>query len=393
MSYAVEPGLKRNFLHAVLLAAVGALLGGCTIAPSFDSMRYGENRPVNTDMKLGAGPDGDQPPDGFLTEITPDLIRIQNKARVTAVPADVQALIGGEPEPYRLGAGDVIGITVFDHPELVFSGLPSLVGGGIDTSSVAPAPGFIVNDAGNLTFPYAGTLKASGMTVQELERTLTQRLSRVFKDPQVSVRVASFRSKRAYVDGEVRTPGLLVFTDIAMTLPEAINRAGGLATTGDRSYVTLTRNGRSTRIDLNILTDAGVDPSRILLRNGDMINVRAREESKVTVMGEVNVQGGVLMRNGRLTLNDALTESGGLNLGTSAPRQIYVIRGLPEGGQTVFHLDARTASAIQMADGFPLKAKDVVFVDPVPLVVFSRVANLVLVSANTATAVRNVPRN
>jgi len=389
----VEPGLKRNFLHAVLLAAVGVLLGGCTIAPSFDSMRYGENRPVNTDMKLGAGPDGDQPPDGFLTEITPDLIRIQNKARVTAVPADVQALIGGEPEPYRLGAGDVIGITVFDHPELVFSGLPSLVGGGIDTSSVAPAPGFIVNDAGNLTFPYAGTLKASGMTVQELERTLTQRLSRVFKDPQVSVRVASFRSKRAYVDGEVRTPGLLVFTDIAMTLPEAINRAGGLATTGDRSYVTLTRNGRSTRIDLNILTDAGVDPSRILLRNGDMINVRAREESKVTVMGEVNVQGGVLMRNGRLTLNDALTESGGLNLGTSAPRQIYVIRGLPEGGQTVFHLDARTASAIQMADGFPLKAKDVVFVDPVPLVVFSRVANLVLVSANTATAVRNVPRN
>jgi len=42
--------------------------------------------------------------------------------------------------------------------------------------------------------------------------------------------------------------------------------------------------------------------------------------------------------------------------------------------------------------GFAL-AQDVVFVDPVPLVVFSRVANLVLVSANTATAVRNVPRN
>ena len=64
-----------------------------------------------------------------------------------------------------------------------------------------------------------------------------------------------------------------------------------------------------------------------------------------------------------------------------------MIRGLPDGGQTVFHLDAKTASAIQLADGFALKAKDVVFVDPVPLVVFSRVANLVLVSANTATAI------
>lgn len=384
--------MKRFLLHAVLLASVGALLAGCTIAPSFDSMRYGENRPVNTEMKLGSGPDGDQPPEGYLTAITPDLIRIQNKARVTAVPSDVQALIGGEPEPYRIGAGDVIGITVFDHPELVFSGQPALVGGGQDAASVAPAPGFIVNDAGNLSFPYAGTLKAAGMTVAELESTLTQRLARVFKTPQVSVRVASFRSKRAYVDGEVKNTGLLVFTDIAMSLPEAINRAGGLATTGDRSNVILTRNGRSTRIDMNILTDAGVDPSRILLRNGDMITVRAREESKVTVMGEVNNQGGVLMRNGRLTLNDALTESGGLNLGTSAPRQIYVIRGLPDGGQTVFHLDARTASAIQMADGFALKPKDVVFVDPVPLVVFSRVANLVLVSTNTATAIRDLPR-
>ena len=384
--------MKRLFLHAALLASVAGVLAGCTIAPSFDSMRYGENRPVNTDLKLGSGPDGDQPPDGFLTPITPDLIRVQNKARVTAVPADVQALIGGEPEPYRIGPGDVISITVFDHPELVFSGQPALVGGGQDASSVAPAPGFIVNDTGNLSFPYAGVLKASGMTIAELENTLTQRLSRVFKTPQVSVRVASFRSKRAYIDGEVKNPGLLVFTDIAMTLPEAINRAGGLATTGDRSFVTLTRNGRTTRIDMNILTDAGVDPSRILLRNGDMLTIRAREESKVTVMGEVNLQGGVLLRNGRLTLNDALTESGGLNLGTSAPRQIYVIRGLPDGGQTVFHLDARTASAIQMADGFALKAKDVIFVDPVPLVVFSRVANLLLVSTNTANAIRDLPR-
>ena len=60
--------------------------------------------------------------------------------------------------------------------------------------------------------------------------------------------------------------------------------------------------------------------------------------------------------------------------------------------EIAFHLDARTASSIQMADGFALKAKDVVFVDPVPLVVFSRVANLVLVSANTATAIRALPK-
>ncbi|RYF71785.1 MAG: sugar transporter [Comamonadaceae bacterium] len=305
------------------------------------------------------------------------------------IPSDVQALIG-EPEAYKIGPGDVIAILVFDHPELVFSGVPAV--GGADISSVAPAPGFIVSNTGNLSFPYAGTLKAAGLTIQELEDILLQRLSKVFKNPQLSVRVAAFRSKRAYIEGEVKVPGLQVFTDIPMTLPEAINRAGGLSATGDRSFVTLTRNGRSTRVDLNAMADAGVDPSRILLRNGDMVTVRGRDESKVTVMGEVGIQTGVLMRNGRLSLSDALTEVGGVNLNTSDPRQIYVIRNLPEGGQTVFHLDARTASAIALADGFALKPKDVVFVDPVPLVVFSRVANLILPSTTTGTAVRDLSR-
>lgn len=387
--HAVELGLKRLFLHAALLAAVGGLLGGCAIAPSFDSMRS-EGRPVNTDLKLGAGPEGDQPPEGFLTPITRELIKAQKAARPVAVPADVQALFGA-PEPYRIGPGDVIGILVFDHPELVFNGLPQT--GGIDTSSVAPAPGYLVSNTGNLSFPYAGNLKATGLTIQELEDLLLQRLSKVFKNPQLSVRVASFRSKRAYIEGEVKAPGLLVFSDIPMTLPEAINRAGGLSATGDRSAITLTRNGRSTRIDMNALADAGVDPTRIILKNGDMVSVRSRDEGKVTVMGEVGIQNGVLMRNGRLSLNDALTEVGGVNLNTSDPRQIYVIRNLPEGGQTVFHLDARTASAIALADGFALKPKDVVFVDPVPLVVFSRVANLILPSTNTGTSVRDLGRS
>ena len=381
--------MKRFFLHVALFASLGGLLAGCTIAPSFSSMRS-EGRPVNTEMKLGAGVEGDQPPEGFLTPITRELISAQKAARPVAVAPDVRALLG-EPEVYRIGPGDVIGILVFDHPELVFSGLPPV--GGADAGSVSPAPGFIVSNTGNLSFPYAGTLKASGLTIQELEDILLQRLSRVFKNPQLSVRVAAFRSKRAYIEGEVKVPGLQVFTDIPMTLPEAINRAGGLTAIGDRSWVTLTRNGRSTRIDMNARADAGVDPSRIVLRSGDMVTVRGRDESKVTVMGEVGSQSGVLMRNGRLSLNDALTEVGGVNLNTSDPRQIYVIRNLPEGGATVFHLDAKTASALALAENFALRPKDIVFVDPVPLVVFSRVANLILPSTSTATSIRDLPRN
>jgi len=377
--------LKRFLLNATVLGAVALLVQACApLAPGF--------RSASNDAEQAVSPSGfstsdaDAPPPGAITQITPDLIRAQRAAvDKSRVSPEVQALIG-QAEPYRIGAGDVIGIVVYDHPEMVFSSTPATTVA--DVASVSPAPGFIVSDTGQLSFPYVGMLKAGGMTVQELHDVLVQRLSRVFKSPQLSVRVEAFRSKRAYIEGDVRNPGLLVFTDIPMTLAEALNRAGGPTATGDRSAISLTRDGKTTRLDLLAMGEAGVDAGRIPLKSGDMVFVHSRDEGKVTVMGEVTQQLGVLMRNGRLTLNDALIEVGGVNLTSANPRQIYVIRNEPKGGQSIFHLDARTPTAIALADGFALRPKDVVYVDPVPLVQWNRVLNLILPTATTASSYR-----
>lgn len=294
----------------------------------------------------------------------------------------------GETGPYRIGPGDVVGITVLDHPEIVFSATPATTVA--DPASVSPAPGYIVSNTGQLSFPFAGSLNVAGMTIQEMEEALVKRLSRVYKNPQLSVRVEAFRSKRAYMEGEIKAPGLLVFTDIPMTLAEAINRAGGVLPTGDRSAINLTRDGKTTRINLMAMADAGIDPSRVPLKSGDMIYVRSRDESKVTVMGEVTQQLGLQMRNGKFSLNDALTEAGGVNLTTANPLQIYVIRNEEKGGQSIFHLDAATPTAIAMANGFDLRGKDVVYVDAVPLVQWNRVLNLILPTATTVTTYRTV---
>jgi polysaccharide export outer membrane protein len=368
-----------------LLASTGVLLQACApLAPGF--------RSASNDAAIAVSPSGfntaetDPPPPGAITEITPELIQKHRAALGNNVPPEVRALVGEAPV-YKIGPGDVVGIVVYDHPEIVFSGIPATTVA--DPASVSPAPGFIVSNTGHLSFPYVGQLKVDGMTVQELETTLVRRLSRVFKDPQLSVRVVAFRSKRAYVEGDVRAPGLQVFTDIPMTLAEALNRAGGFAPSGDRSGVVLTRDGKSIQLDLMSMAEAGIDPTRIPLKSGDMIMVRSRDESKVTVMGEVNLQTGVQMRNGRLSLNDALTEVGGVNLGTANPRQIYVIRN-EANGLSIFHLDARTPTALAMANGFALRPKDVVYVDPVPLVQWNRVLSLILPTAATATVYRDL---
>lgn len=379
--------LKRFSLHAACLIAVGLLVQGCApLAPGF--------RSAGNDAAKAVSPSGfsspgiDPPPAGAITEITPELIRAQRAAteRTTLGP-EVMGLLG-ETGPYRIGPGDVVGITVLDHPEIVFSATPATTVA--DPASVSPAPGYIVTNTGQLSFPFAGSLNVAGMTIQEMEEALVKRLSRVYKNPQLSVRVEAFRSKRAYMEGDIRQPGLLVFTDIPMTLAEAINRAGGVLPTGDRSAINLTRDGKTTRINLMAMADAGIDPSRIPLKSGDMIYVRSRDESKVTVMGEVTQQLGLQMRNGKFSLNDALTEAGGVNLTTANPLQIYVIRNEEKGGLSIFHLDAATPTAIAMANGFDLRAKDVVYVDAVPLVQWNRVLNLILPTATTVTTYRTV---
>lgn len=381
--------MNRFFLYLFSVVGVSLLVQGCApLAPGFSSS--------GSDGKQAVSPSGfappnvDPPPPGAVTPITPELIQAGRAARPTTLPSNVQALLG-EPETYKIGNGDVIGIVVYDHPEIAFSAIPATTVA--DPASVSPAPGFIVSNTGQLTFPYAGTVRAAGMTVQELEDTLTQRLARVYKSPQLSVRVMAFRSKRVYVEGEVAARGLQVFTDIPMTLPEALNRAGGILPTGDRSFVTLTRNGVTTSIDLMMMAEVGVDPSRIPLKNGDMITVRSRDDSKVMVMGEVGQQAAIQMRNGRLSLNDALGEVGGVNLGSANPRQIYVIRNEAAGGQAIFHLDARTPSALALADGFALRPKDVVYVDPVPLVVWNRIISLILPTTTQATSLRDLGKS
>jgi polysaccharide export outer membrane protein len=72
------------------------------------------------------------------------------------------------------------------------------------------------------------------------------------------------------------------------------------------------------------------------------------------------------MYNGRLTLNEALGEAGGVNPLSGDGSQIYVIR-KDANGQTVYQLDGRTPGALAMAQGFELSPKDVIYVAATPL--------------------------
>lgn len=368
---------SRRHLGAALLAAT-ALLHGCAVvtAPGFD---YADPR-TRTSVTLGqyVPADPDNPPQGMVTPITPSLVRAQAQAKGRSLPQDIEQLFG-EAKAYTIGPSDILNVVVYDHPELQPISGPILQGN--DPTGVTGASGFLVDLDGYIFFPHARRIRVGGLTESQASELIADRIKHVIRDPQVTVRVSSFRSRRAYVEGQVRTPGAQIFTDVPMTLMEAINRAGGITPEGDRSFITLTRANQTTVIDLMRMQELGVNPNRILLQSGDYVIVRHREDRKVFVMGEIVRPSALNMRNGRLTLNEALGLSGGPTLNTANTSQIYVIRNVGQDEPAVFHLNAGNPTALALADSFYLRSGDVVYVDPVPLVAWNRIINLILPSA------------
>jgi polysaccharide export outer membrane protein len=313
-----------------------------------------------------------------ITDINILLIKQMREAAAKSDAVEVEQLFA-DPAPYTLGVGDVLQITVWDHPELA----AAMGGQQSATRTADPVPGFVIDQDGNLSFPYVGILHVVGLRPDQVEQRLWEGLAKIFVKPQVTVRIASFRAKQVYVDGEVHIPGPQPINDIPMTLYDAISRAGGFSTTADQSRIVLVRDGISHPLNLTQMLADGQNPARIILKNGDLLRVVARDDNGVYVMGEViKPATAIPMKSGKLSLSDAISQAGSFNSASADAAQLYVVRGSQGENPRVFHLDARSPVSMVLANQFELQPKDIVYVDSNGLVRFSRVLNLLLPGIN-----------
>ena len=116
------------------------------------------------------------------------------------------------------------------------------------------------------------------------------------------------------------------------------------------------------------------------LKQGDIVNVSDRSYNKIFVLGEVTKPGSLVMNKKRSTLAEALSDAGYINQTTADPRWIYVMRGDTEEPQ-LYHLDSRAPDAMLLADRFPLRPRDIVYVDTAPVVRWQRVIANILPTA------------
>ncbi|WP_075795605.1 polysaccharide biosynthesis/export family protein [Massilia putida] len=361
-----------QFLRLALPWLLAGLLAGCAPTIHFRSQDHAES-------------DEPAPPTEMITE---HLIAAERQQHQVRANEDLDRLLVPNPPPYAIGSGDILAIVVWDHPELT-GGLvtaanadPAVTAAAAANANAAPQ-GFVVDHQGRIQFPLAGMLTVEGLTEEQARALLTTRLAKYLANPNVTLRVQAYRSKRVYIDGEVKSPGLQAINDIPMTLVEAINRAGGLLPTADQSRIELERGKTHYAINLRDLVQKNINPGLVMLAPGDVVRVHSRDESKVFVSGEVVTPKALTMHDGRLTLNEALGESGGISPLSGDARQVYVVRKTPQRTR-VFQLDARVAGSLAMAEAFELQPKDIVYVAATPLANWNRNLSLLFPGALTS---------
>ncbi|MDC0661797.1 polysaccharide export protein [Marinobacter sp. SS21] len=276
---------------------------------------------------------------------------------------------------YVVNRGDILNITVWDHPELT---IPQ----GSDRSP--SEAGNWVHSDGSIFYPYVGKVEVAGLKVTEIRDILRERLAEYIQDPQVDVTVAAFRSKRVYVTGEVKQPGTQPITNVPLTLIEAVSRAGGLTELADWTDVTLTRNEQTRSFSLRELYQNGNTQQNILLLPDDIVHVARNDAAKVFILGEVEKPQTLSFGRSDITLAEALAESGGFVEATANASGVFVLRKAPEGTDkiaNVYQLDAGNATALVLADQFKLKPRDIVYVTAAPIARWNRLISQLLPTA------------
>jgi polysaccharide export outer membrane protein len=143
-----------------------------------------------------------------------------------AGPADTEAAA----DEYRIGAGDVLQISVWKEPE-------------------ASVGSTVVRPDGKVTLPLLKEVDLVGLTPKQAEKLITERLTKFIPEADVTVIVSGINSKKVYMVGAVKKEGPIPYT-YRMTVMQAISEAGGLSDYAKRKkiYILRTQNGKEYKL-------------------------------------------------------------------------------------------------------------------------------------------------
>ena len=235
---------------------------------------------------------------------------------------------------------------------------------------------FRVGTDGFINLPMVGQTKAAGVSVQQLEADLVERLKKLVKVPQVSITVVQFRSEPVFFVGAFRSPGIYLLLG-QRTLVEMLASIGGLLPNASRR-IKVTRRTEIGKIPLpNVTEDVvgkvsfveislgslreNVNPEEdIVLKPFDVISVERAE--LVYVNGEIGKIGAFeLGERDSISVAQVLSLAGGLNREANAKNARILRPVMGSARRAEIPIDLTKVLKGETND-FPLLANDLLYV-------------------------------
>jgi polysaccharide export outer membrane protein len=198
------------------------------------------------------------------------------------------------PLEYRLGAGDVVRITVYQNPDLTLEAR--------------------IGEGGTVSYPLLGVVRIGGLSISAAEKLIADGLrnGNFLKLPQVSVLPVQIRGNQASVLGQANRPGRYPIEVADMRMTDLLAAAGGVSGGGGDVVVLVgSREGKTFRleIDLPALFASGGRELDVPIQNGDVLWI---DRAPIAyIYGEVQRPGPIRVERS-MTVMQALATGGGL---------------------------------------------------------------------------------
>jgi polysaccharide biosynthesis/export protein len=341
-----------------------AALGGCgwmsVSGPAATDILSGQRNPMSLNYAI--------------VQVTPKVIEVLSRN----LPRLIAFGDNRRPRDITFGVGDILSVTIF---EAASGGLFIPSEGGVRPGNFVTLPNQAVDLHGNISVPYAGSIRARGRTQVEVQDAIAAALKNRAIEPQVVVSTVEQKTSMISILGEGRSARIPA-TALPERMLDFISRAGMVAVggtstgaAGAETWLLLERNGRRAIAPFGALV---FEPANnIYVHPNDTIYLY-REPQTFLAFGAVGTQQQIPFGAWRLSLAEAISKAGGLVDIQADPASVFLYRGeardvaaamgidsTPYEGPVIpviYTINLRDPAGYFLASSFEMRNKDILYV-------------------------------
>lgn len=369
--------------RAMAMAGLASALAGCAVAPASGPSA----RSINSASQQERG--------GYAIKVVDVTDAVTRRMLASNRKALFSENLGtGRAIGTTIGKGDVLEVAIWEAPPATLFGSAGgdpRIGSSNSTARGTSLPEQMVDSDGRIAIPFVGSVQAAGRTPQEIAREISARLAGKAHRPQAIVRLLRNAAATVTVVGDVGGSTRVPLTAKGERVLDVLASAGGVRQPVGKTVVQITRGGTVVTMPLEAVIR---DPRQnVMLQPDDVMTVLFQPYSFVA-LGATSRNEELAFEATGITLAQAMGRAAGLQdnradvkgvflfrleeVGALPPEEQATARTTPDGKvPVIYRINMKDPATFFIAQSFPIRDKDVLYVSNAPLADFQKFVNVI----------------